>query len=165
MHVWRAADLGGLQADVPEAQQLSIWPEYNRVARRRLVWEAATALLACKPGGSLLLRIGDLLTSFPLGVLYVLFKNFRLFTILKPFSSCAASSEVFALFLDRAVEPATNALEENTDSTKYLFMVCTCTCCHVCLMVCVSSSPVPLSMQLACSLRDQRELVVVKYSL
>lgn len=121
-----AGDLGAIDADVPQEQQLSIWPEYNRVARRRLVWDATTALGACKPGGSVLLRIGDVLTSFTVGLLYVLFRNFRLFTIVKPFTACSARSESFALFLDRAapVEKAEEEEDEDaTDSTKHLMTV------------------------------------------
>lgn len=117
-----AGDLGALEADIPELQQLSIWPEFNRVARRRLLWEAATALGACSAGGSVLLRLGDILTSFTVGVLYVLFRSFRLFAIVKPFTSCAASSEAFALFLDRAPQQPEEG-DDATDSTKHLLKV------------------------------------------
>jgi hypothetical protein len=89
------------------------------------MWDSVTALAACKPGGSLLLRIGDVLTSFTVGLLYVLFRNFRLFTIVKPFASCVASSEAFALFVDRAapVESAGQEAEDASDSTKHLLTV------------------------------------------
>lgn len=94
-----------MTSDAPEVQQLSVWLEYNRVVRRRLVWEAATALSCCRPGGSILLRVPDLLTTFTVGVLSVLHRCFRYFTLVKPFTSCTAEAESFALFVDCLPQP------------------------------------------------------------
>ena len=91
--------------DVPHAQQLSVWQEFNTVFRRRLVWEAAAALRCCAVGGAAVLRVGDLLTTFTTGLLCVLARNFTRFTLVKPFTSCAASAEAFAVFAGRAADP------------------------------------------------------------
>jgi hypothetical protein len=91
--------------DVPHAQQLSVWPEYNAVARRRLVWEAATALRCTAVGGTVILRLGDLFTMFTPSLLYPLALNFERFTIVKPFTSCAAAAECFAVLTGRLPDP------------------------------------------------------------
>lgn len=100
-----AGDLCDMTSDAPEVQQLSVWLEYNRVVRRRLVWEAATALGCCRPGGCVILRVPDLLTTFTVGVLCVLHRCFRFFTLVKPFTSCTAAAESFALFMDCLQQP------------------------------------------------------------
>lgn len=130
-----AGDLGDTSSDAPEGQQLSVWLEYNRVLRRRLVWEAATALSCCQPGGCVLLRIPDLLTTFTIGLLSVLHRCFRFFTLVKPFTSCTATAESFAIFVDCIPHPE----EEDGELTPCIhlwnvrdcaFPYCWCTCEH-----------------------------------
>eukprot|EP00892_Ulva_mutabilis_P007494 jgi/Ulvmu1/5116/UM021_0133.1 len=116
-----AGDLCDPGADAPEVQQLSVWLEYNRVVRRRLVWEAATMLGCCRPGGSALLRLPDLLTTFTVGVLSVLHRCFRHFMLVKPFTSCMAAAESFALFVDCVAQPEVE--EGELTPLEHLLMV------------------------------------------
>jgi hypothetical protein len=97
--------------DVPMEQQLTVWPEFNRVARRKLIWEAATALRCCAVGGSIVLRVGDLITTFTSGVLCILALNFTHFYLVKPFVTCAASSETLVVFTGRCADPKPEDIE------------------------------------------------------
>lgn len=91
--------------DTPHEQQLSVWQEFNIVHRRKVVWEAATALRCCAPGGTVILRFGDLITTFMSGLLYILSRCFLKMLLVKPFTSCAATSECFAVLVGRLEEP------------------------------------------------------------
>jgi hypothetical protein len=74
--------------------ELELSPAY----RRRLVTDALLALLTLAPGAPAVLRLGDLLTRFTAGVLYVLHRCFdRLCLVRSPLGSCAAESEKFVI--------------------------------------------------------------------
>jgi hypothetical protein len=108
---WTAGDISSLAHDVPSKLQLSVWSEFNLVGRRKLVWEAATALRCCAVGGSIVLRIADVITTFTTGVLCILARNFTRFYLVKPFTTCAASAETFGVFTGRAADPNPEEIE------------------------------------------------------
>lgn len=90
-------DLSGLrrtQCGSPASSQGLMEGEFDTLYRRRLLWEAATALGVLRPGGCAVLRLGDCLTMFTASVLYLLHRSFTRLAIVKPFASCACSPEV-----------------------------------------------------------------------
>ena len=90
-----------------------MWADFNILARRRLAWEAATLLRTCAVGGTLLLRAPELLTTFAPGILYVLSLCFERMLLVRPFTACAASSEVCVLLSGRLPEaPEADAAPE-----------------------------------------------------
>jgi hypothetical protein len=100
-----AGDLSSMAIDTPHKQQLSVWQEFNVVHRRKVVWESATAIRCCAPGGTVILRFGDLITTFSAGLLYILSRCFSKMLLVKPFTSCAATSECFVVLVGRLQEP------------------------------------------------------------
>ncbi|CAG9461865.1 unnamed protein product [Pedinophyceae sp. YPF-701] len=70
--------------------------------RRQLVAEALVGLKVLQTSGSLVLRLGDCLTRFSAGVLYLLHSCFSSFVIMRPFTSCVVSlGERIAVFSGR----------------------------------------------------------------
>ncbi|PNH08698.1 FtsJ methyltransferase domain-containing protein 1 [Tetrabaena socialis] len=97
-------DLGNLRrahCGRPPSSQLPCQREYDTLYRRRLLWEAATALGALEVGGCAVLRLGDSLTMFSASLLYLLHRSFGRLTLVKPFASCACSPERFVVLVGR----------------------------------------------------------------
>ena len=80
---------------------MSVWSEYNIVARRKLVWEAAVAVRCCAVGGTAILRTSTWVTMFATGILWGLQACFERMTIVRPFTTCAASPESFVVLSGR----------------------------------------------------------------
>ncbi|GAX83199.1 hypothetical protein CEUSTIGMA_g10625.t1 [Chlamydomonas eustigma] len=69
--------------------------EYDVAYLRQLLCEAAIGLSCLSAGGSMVLKLGDCLTSATVSVVYLLARSFRRITLVKPFTTCAASNDRF----------------------------------------------------------------------
>ncbi|KAF6264258.1 hypothetical protein COO60DRAFT_171673 [Scenedesmus sp. NREL 46B-D3] len=69
--------------------------EFSSSYQANSLWEAAAGLSCLAQGGSMVLRLIDSMTSFSAGLLHLLSSCFGSLTLLKPFTSCSASSERF----------------------------------------------------------------------
>lgn len=86
-------DLGSLRRLHTDPQIGVMEGELSTAYRRALLWEVATALGCLAHGGCVVLRLGACLTMFTAGVVYLLHRCFTQVAVVKPFSSCACSSE------------------------------------------------------------------------
>lgn len=87
------------------------------VSRRKLVWEAATLLRCCAVGGTAILRFGDIITTFAGGLIYILWRCFSKMLLVKPFTSCSSTSEVFLILVGRLPEAEPAGAEDGSEAT------------------------------------------------
>ncbi|KAL0044230.1 hypothetical protein WJX82_005654 [Trebouxia sp. C0006] len=84
--------------------------EYSREYRARLLWECAMALSCLQPGGAFVVQLPDCLTTFTVSMVYLLMRSFTGLSLVKPFTSCAATGAKFLVCLGRLDDGNVGAL-------------------------------------------------------
>lgn len=99
--------------------------EFSDLYRKRVLWEVLVALRCLADGGTFVLRFDDTLSSFTMSVMYMLSRTFSAICILKPFTSCAATSEKFAVCIGpKNRNPAVRHLSRALDLQTHLGSNC-----------------------------------------
>lgn len=91
--------------------------ENNQETRSKqlILGQFLMAMMTLKKGGDFACKLFDVFTPFTVGLLYILFRHFEEFAIVKPFTSRPANSERYVL--------CRGFLQRQPDVTEYLFSV------------------------------------------